>query len=894
MASFRSFTGYSNAALGVNALAPESGDTFDISTVIALNIVIQDNEADTNIGGDVTNEASSDANQFVFIEGGGATLVDGEQFYLEATFTFTVGGGSTVYTGYSFESDTSGFDFTILPPDVPAGVATVQSRDFNPNPNSVDYDTLASGDEIISEITPSSLDLSGNDTIIGGTGDDTLTGGIGNDTFVYENGDGLDAITDFNVGNTGSLNDGNQTNNDFLDLSNFYDNLQDARVDLADDGILNDASAFGAGQGIDLNDDADLTFDNTNLLSDTDGDGVLDDDDLDDDNDGILDVDEGLAGGITSISESFAGTTNGTPNVQTFTIDSQDNGLSFDFYELDNSFNLSINGVSITNSEIQFQGGVADSGGVQNIRFSDGTNYETGGVPPVWSLQGAADSPIIRVVVNESGDVQIFGSKFDATSPDYALEKMELFNGNTFEIFTWNTGSPNTIEISQIGTGPTVLDGAVFSTNDSTVTVDTDGDGIADHLDLDSDNDGISDLAESGQVASIVDTNNDGVHDGSVNAQGVPDAANAGAGVIPVDSDGDNIDDFRDLDSDGDGISDFIEAQPTAGYQAGDGDLTDDDADGDGIVDLFDNNDGTAGGFGGSFIAPNNQDGDANPDYLDDDTDGDGILDVDESGLGAPGADGNGDGIGDNITGVTYADPGGATDGTDLSLSNLDNTPGVGDPNEPDFRTVCFAAGTMIKTRNGNFPIETLCAGDQVLTMDHWYQPLRWIGSHTLDAIDLALQPKLKPIRIRADALGAGFPQQDLFVSPQHRILVRSVIAQRMFDADEVLIPANKLLTLDGIDIVEDTSAGVEYFHMLFEAHEIVFSNGAPTESLFTGLEAMKSVSSDARREIEVLFPEITHPDFEARPARLIPEKGKQMKKLAQRLQANSKAVYHA
>ena len=355
MASFRSFTAYLNAALGVDALAPDTGDTFDISTVSALNIVIQDNEADTNIGGDVTEEASSDANQFIFIEDGSTTLVNGEQFYLEATFTFTVGSSPTVYTGYSFESDTSGFDFTILPSNVPAGEATVLGREFNPAPNSFDYDALASGNETISELTPSSLDLSGNDTIIGGTGDDTLTGGIGNDTFVYEVGDGLDDITDFNVGNTGSLNDGDQSNNDLLDLSSFYDNLQQARIDLADDGILNDASVFGAGQGIDLNDDAVLTFDNTNLLSDTDGDGVADDDDLDDDNDGILDVDEGLvAGDITSVSEAFAATTNGTTSVTTFTIDSQDNGLTFDFYELDNSFDLSINGNAITSDEVQF------------------------------------------------------------------------------------------------------------------------------------------------------------------------------------------------------------------------------------------------------------------------------------------------------------------------------------------------------------------------------------------------------------------------------------------------------------------------------------------------------------------------------------------------------------
>ena len=43
--------------------------------------------------------------------------------------------------------------------------------------------------------------------------------------------------------------------------------------------------------------------------------------------------------------------------------------------------------------------------------------------------------------------------------------------------------------------------------------VDTDGDGVFDHLDLDSDNDGISDLEESGQNRALIDTNNDGVID---------------------------------------------------------------------------------------------------------------------------------------------------------------------------------------------------------------------------------------------------------------------------------------------------------------------------------------------------------------------------------------------
>ena len=204
MATFRSFTGYSNTDLGVDALAPAPGDTFDISTVAALNIVMQDDDADTVVEGDPVNEASNDADQFVFIEDGATTLVDREQFYIEATFTFTVAGdpSGTVYTGYSFESDTTGIDFTILPPGIPAGVATVISRDFNPSPNSVDYDALSSGDETISEDTASSLDLSGADIIDGGTGDDTIDGGAGNDTIdggagndTIDGGDGDDTIS---------------------------------------------------------------------------------------------------------------------------------------------------------------------------------------------------------------------------------------------------------------------------------------------------------------------------------------------------------------------------------------------------------------------------------------------------------------------------------------------------------------------------------------------------------------------------------------------------------------------------------------------------------------------------------------------------------------------------
>lgn len=183
----------------------------------------------------------------------------------------------------------------------------------------------------------------------------------------------------------------------------------------------------------------------------------------------------------------------------------------------------------------------------------------------------------------------------------------------------------------------------------------------------------------------------------------------------------------------------------------------------------------------------------------------------------------------------------------------------------------CFASGTLVQTALEHARVEDIKVADHVLTYDHGYQPVRWIGSRSVSPDQLDPKVKLKPILIRADALGTGYPKQDLAVSQQHRILGSSAIAMRMFGCKDVLIPANKLLSLDGIDVTHDTLNGVTYFHLLFDAHEIIWANGAPTEGLFTGPEALKSVSADARQEIVALFAECCDPHFKALSARYIP-----------------------
>lgn len=202
---------------------------------------------------------------------------------------------------------------------------------------------------------------------------------------------------------------------------------------------------------------------------------------------------------------------------------------------------------------------------------------------------------------------------------------------------------------------------------------------------------------------------------------------------------------------------------------------------------------------------------------------------------------------------------------------------------------MCFARGTLIKTHGGLRRIETLRAGELVVTRDHADQPIRWIGSRKLSAKELDALPNLRPIRIRAGALGRNLPETDLTVSPQHRVLVRSKIAQRMFSVKEVLVAAKHLLEIDGIEVAEDIQK-IEYFHILFDRHEVIFSNGAETESLHTGPQALKSLDQAARDEIFTLFPELRNQDStnDGRGARpLIP--GRPSRRLASRHSKNQR-----
>ncbi|WP_282181605.1 Hint domain-containing protein [Aliiroseovarius marinus] len=200
----------------------------------------------------------------------------------------------------------------------------------------------------------------------------------------------------------------------------------------------------------------------------------------------------------------------------------------------------------------------------------------------------------------------------------------------------------------------------------------------------------------------------------------------------------------------------------------------------------------------------------------------------------------------------------------------------------------CFTAGTLIETPCGPVAIERMCAGELVLTADG-VKAVRWIGQSPVSRMQLAANPKLFPIRITAGALGVGLPKRDLLVSRQHRMLVQSPIARRMFGTSDVLVHAIKLTALPGI-YVDQSVAEVTYYHMLFDDHQVVYAEGAPSESLYTGPEALKAISDEARDEVLALFPELADRDYTPEFATFAPD-GKRQKKLVARHLKNGKPL---
>lgn len=166
---------------------------------------------------------------------------------------------------------------------------------------------------------------------------------------------------------------------------------------------------------------------------------------------------------------------------------------------------------------------------------------------------------------------------------------------------------------------------------------------------------------------------------------------------------------------------------------------------------------------------------------------------------------------------------------------------------------LCFGAGTRIETAGGPRPVEALRPGDVLRTADGRDCVLRWVGHRRLSAADLILHPRLRPVVIAADAFGPGQPARDLTVSPQHRILIEGWQAELLFGAAAVLVPALHLPA--PLARRAEVTGPVDYYHLFLDDHEILLSEGLPSESFQPGQLGLSALEADLRAELEALFP---------------------------------------
>jgi autotransporter passenger strand-loop-strand repeat protein len=161
----------------------------------------------------------------------------------------------------------------------------------------------------------------------------------------------------------------------------------------------------------------------------------------------------------------------------------------------------------------------------------------------------------------------------------------------------------------------------------------------------------------------------------------------------------------------------------------------------------------------------------------------------------------------------------------------------------------CFAPGTLIATPGGAVAVETLRAGDLVLTADRANMPVRWLGVQTV-ATRFADPLRLLPIRIRAGALGESLPGRDLLLSPGHAVLLENLLVQ-----------AGALV--NGTSIVRETDVPerLRYYHVELDSHALLLAEGVAAESFLDGVEAVAFDNADTRiareKPAELPYPRI-------------------------------------
>jgi T5SS/PEP-CTERM-associated repeat protein len=146
---------------------------------------------------------------------------------------------------------------------------------------------------------------------------------------------------------------------------------------------------------------------------------------------------------------------------------------------------------------------------------------------------------------------------------------------------------------------------------------------------------------------------------------------------------------------------------------------------------------------------------------------------------------------------------------------------------DPDFasadgtatiQVACFRAGTAIATPDGEVPVESLRVGDLVQARRVGVARIAWVGHRRVDCRQHPRPWDVWPIRVQAGAFAPRRPRRDLFLSPDHAVLVAGL-----------LIPIRYLV--NGRSIAQQQVESVLYYHVELAAHDVVLAEGLPCET---------------------------------------------------------------
>jgi hypothetical protein len=192
--------------------------------------------------------------------------------------------------------------------------------------------------------------------------------------------------------------------------------------------------------------------------------------------------------------------------------------------------------------------------------------------------------------------------------------------------------------------------------------------------------------------------------------------------------------------------------------------------------------------------------------------------------------------------------PGGFTT-TDFTVTNV--AAGA------DVNVTCFRAGTRISTERGKVPVENLHVGETVVAhgVDGLIvlRPIVWIGYRSVDCKRHPNPQVVLPVRIRAEAFGAGQPYRDLFLSPDHAVFV-----------DGALIPVKCLI--NGISIAQVPVDWVTYYHVELPRHDVLLAEGLPVESYLDTGDRLNFANGGGAMRLQPDFSTVTWEAFGCAP----------------------------